>query len=58
MTDKDLIEKAKNLHALIYVHDCYSASDVREYVKTEQELRKRGYTCDVIETLEITKDDD
>jgi hypothetical protein len=58
MTDQDLIKKAKNLHALIYQHDCYSATDVIEYIKTEEELHKRGYICDVIETLEITKEDD
>jgi len=58
MTDQDLIEKAKNLYALIYQHDCYSVSDISEYMKTEVELHKRGYSCNTITELVITKEDD
>jgi hypothetical protein len=55
LSDKELIELAKQLHGAIHVSDCYSVSDLQLYYAVLEELKRRGYTVRTAETLVIEK---
>lgn len=54
--EKNMIELAKNLHAMIYQFDCYSSHDLREYEAVIAELEKKGYTIREETILTIEKE--
>jgi hypothetical protein len=58
MSDKELIELARQLHESIYVFDCYGVGDLLLYYAVLDELRKRGYTAETVEKLVIEKAED
>ena len=44
LSDEELIERFKSLYHIVKIVECYSARDVLELIKIENELIKRGYT--------------
>lgn len=44
MSDRELRKRYLSLFQSIYVSQCYSSSDVVEFIQVEDELLRRGYT--------------
>ena len=55
---EDLITRAKVLYSSIYVMDCFSSHDVREYESVVAELEARGYEVVEVKSIDIIKTDD
>jgi hypothetical protein len=51
LSDRELIELARQLHSAIYVSDCYGVSDILLYRAVIAELERRGYR--VVEKPEL-----
>jgi hypothetical protein len=55
LSDKELIELAKQLHEAIHVFDCYGVDDLMLYNAVLEELRRRGYSIRVATELVVEK---
>jgi hypothetical protein len=51
LSDKELIELARQLYEAIHVFDCYGVSDLQLYYAVLEELERRGYK--VVEKAEL-----
>lgn len=56
-TDEELISEAKSLYAMIYVAECFNASDHLRYEAACEALALRGYVINETNMIEIEKDD-